>query len=216
LNGKIKWDFAGVKDFVMTKALVYAGNVYFGSWGNAFYALNAATGELAWKWIDTSNNRMFSPAGCRPAATNGKVFIVAPDQYMTAFDAQTGKILWRKKMSGVRVRESMGLSADSSLVLVKTTDGKLCGISTTAGEMQTVFNLNLKMSYDICATPVVEYKGMIYVPSNAGVVSAVDRPTEQLSWQHKVSNSNITSVTPLSNNRVVVSTEDGKITCLQF
>jgi len=216
LNGKINWDFAGVKDFVMTKALVYADNVYFGSWSNAFYSLNAANGNLEWKWKDTSDNRMFSPAGCRPVAANGKVFIVAPDQYMTAFDAQTGKIFWRTKMSGVRVRESMGLSADSSLVFVKTTDGKLCGISTTAGEMQTVFNLNLKLGYDICATPVVEYKEVIYVPSNAGVVSAVDRPTEKLIWKHKVSNSNITSVTPLNHNRVLVSTVDGKITCLQF
>jgi outer membrane protein assembly factor BamB/predicted phosphodiesterase len=215
-DGKLRWDFDGVKDFVMTKPLFYGDKIFFGSWGSEFYAMNAANGKLAWKWIDTSNNRMFSPAGCHPVATKGKVFMVAPDQYMTAFEASSGKILWRSKMLNVRVRESMGLSADSSLVYVKTTDGKLYGISTNAAEMQTVFNVNLKLGYDVCATPVVEYKGVIYVPSDAGVVSAIDRQTGKINWKHKVSNSNITSVVPIDNNRVLISTADGKITCLQF
>jgi len=215
-SGKIKWDFNGVKDFVMTKPLVYAGTVYFGSWGNAFYAVNAVTGKLSWKWVDTSTIRMYSPAGCRPVATAGKVFIVAPDQYMTAFDAKSGRILWRTKMASVRVRESMGLSADSSSVYVKTTEGKLFAVSTVAGEMQISFSVNLQLGYDICAAPIVESRGVIYVPSNSGVLSAVDRRTGKLIWKHKVSNSNIRSIMPLDNDRVVVSSVDGKITCLQW
>ncbi|GEO08893.1 outer membrane protein assembly factor BamB family protein [Segetibacter aerophilus] len=91
----MKWDFNGVRDFVMTKPLLYKGKAYFGSWGSEFYALNMSTGKLTWKWKDTSTTRMFSPAGCRPVATNGKVFIVAPDQYMTCFDATDGHIVSR-------------------------------------------------------------------------------------------------------------------------
>ncbi len=215
-SGKIKWDFNGVNDFVMTKPLVYAGIIYFGSWGNAFYALNAATGKLAWKWADGSNNRMYSPAGCWPIAAGSKVFIVAPDQYMTAFDAWSGKILWRMKSPLIRVRESMGLSEDSSLAYIKTTDGKLSAISTAANEMQAVFNLNLQLGYDLCAAPIVENKGVIYVPSNSGVVTAVDRQNHKIVWKHKVSNSNIKAIMPLKGNRVIVSTEGGQITCLQF
>lgn len=215
-DGTVKWDFNGVKDFVMTKPLVYADKIFFGSWGNEFYALNASSGKLEWKWKDTSNNRMFSPGGCCPVAANGNVFIVAPDQYMTAFDAFSGKVLWRTKLPNVRVRESMGLSADSSLVYVKTTDGKLCGISTTANGMQIVFSVNLQLGYDICATSIVESNGVIYVPSNSGIVSAVDRQLHKLLWKHKVSNCNITAIMPLNMNRVLTGSVDGKITCLQF
>jgi outer membrane protein assembly factor BamB/predicted phosphodiesterase len=215
LNGRLNWDYNGVKDFVITKPLAYAGQVYFGSWGNEFYALNASTGTLTWKWIDTSGNRMFSPAGCRPVAAKGKLFIVAPDQYMTAFEASSGKVMWRTKSSSVRVRESMGLSADSSIVYVKTTDGRLCGISTSGDEMKVVFSLNLQLGYDICAFPIVERDGIIYVASNFGIVVAVQSATHKLLWKHKISNSNITSILPLEKHLVIVSSEDGKINCLQ-
>lgn len=144
-DGKLLWDFSKVKDFVMTKPLVYNGKVYFGSWGNEFFALNAATGNLAWKWNDTSDNRMFSPAGCRPVATKGKVFIVALDQYMTAFNASTGNIIWRQKRPEIKVRESMGLSADSSVVYVRSTDGRLYSISTTAAGMEGNSVVNLQI-----------------------------------------------------------------------
>ncbi|MGI8634185.1 MAG: PQQ-binding-like beta-propeller repeat protein, partial [Segetibacter sp.] len=215
-DGKLKWDFDEVKDFVMTKPLIYNDKVYFGSWGNEFYALQATTGKLAWKWKDTSNIRMNSPAGCKPVAAHGKVFIVAPDQFMTAFDAATGKVIWRTKMPEVRVRESIGLSNDSSLVYVKTTDGKLYGFSTTAPAMTAEFNVDLKLSNDICAAAIVESNGVVFVPSNSGVISAIDRDTKMLLWKYKVSDSMVNSVMPLANNKVIVSTVDGKISCLAF
>ncbi|RYE59478.1 MAG: metallophosphoesterase [Sphingobacteriales bacterium] len=215
-DGKVKWDYNGVKDFVMTKPLVYDNKIFFGSWGSEFLALDASSGKLVWKWRDTSNNRMYSPAGCQPVGTKGKVFIIAPDQYMTAFDASTGTIIWRTKLASVRVRESMGISADSSMIYIKTTDGKLQGISTIAAEMQIVFTLNLQLGYDICATPVVEHGEVIYVPSNSGLVSAVDSKTKRLIWKHKVSNANIISLLPLNKQQIVVGTEDGKLTYLNF
>jgi outer membrane protein assembly factor BamB/predicted MPP superfamily phosphohydrolase len=93
-TGKLKWDYFGVKGFVVTKPLFYNNKIYFGSWGTEFYALNAETGALAWKWNNGSANRMFSPAACYPVASDGKIFIVAPDGYMTVFDAETGKVIW--------------------------------------------------------------------------------------------------------------------------
>jgi outer membrane protein assembly factor BamB/predicted MPP superfamily phosphohydrolase len=215
-DGKLLWDFSKVKDFVMTKPLVYNGKVYFGSWGNEFYALDATSGRFAWKWNDTSNNRMFSSASCRPVATKGKVFIVAPDQYMTAFNASSGNVLWRQKMPEVKVRESMGLSADSSMVYVKTTDGRLYSISTAAAGMQSNSVINLQLGYDIAAAPIIEDKGIIYVPSNAGVVTAVDMQAVKILWKYKTSNSQVTGIIPYAKDKVIVSTVDGKISCLQF
>jgi outer membrane protein assembly factor BamB/predicted phosphodiesterase len=216
VTGKVKWDFGEVEDFVFTKPLIYNNTVYFGSWGSEFYALDASNGHLRWKWTDTSHNRMFSPAGCRPVATGGKVFIVAPDGAMTAFNAATGGLIWRTKMPAVKVRESMGLSADSAVVYVKTTEGKLYGISTTETGMKAVFNVNLQLGYDICAAPIEESKGVIYIPSNAGIACAAEKQSGKLLWKHKVSNSNITSILPFEGDKVIVTTIDGKISCLQI
>jgi outer membrane protein assembly factor BamB len=215
-DGKLLWDFDKVKDFVMTKPLVYNGRVYFGSWGNEFYALDATNGTLAWKWKDTSNNRMFSPAGCRPVATKGKVFIVAPDQFMTAFNAFSGEVVWRQKMPEIKVRESIGLSADSSAVYVKATDGKMYSISTTAANMQSNFSVNLQTGYDMSASPIIEDKGLVFAPSTSGVVTAVDPKSLEVLGKYKTSNSNITSVTPLGSRKIIVSTVDGRFHVYNF
>jgi len=214
-TGKLKWDFDGVKGFVVTKPLFYKGNIYFGSWGTEFYALNSQTGALVWKWNNGSPNRMYSPAACFPVACNNRVFIVAPDRYMTVFDAATGKVIWRKRDPANRVRESMGLSADHQLVYAKTMDGALIGISTKADSMQIDLKSAPGLYYEIAPTAVTEYKKTIYVPSNSGLVIALNRDGSVL-WKHKISNALITGIVPVAKNEVIVTTMDGKVTCLQY
>ena len=214
-SGKLKWDYFGVKGFVVTKPLFYNDKIYFGSWGTEFYALNAETGALVWKWNNGSSNRMYSPAACYPVATDGKIFIVAPDRFMTVLDAQNGNVIWRKKDPDERVRESMGLSSDSSLVYAKTMEGKLIGVSTSLPDMQIPWHSDVGLNYEIAPTAIVEYKNIIYVPSNSGVVVAVNRDGSIL-WKHKISNCLITCIVPVSKNKVIATTMDGKVTCLEF
>ena len=214
-SGKLKWDYFGVKGFVVTKPLFYNDKIYFGSWGTEFYALNAETGALVWKWDNGSSNRMYSPAACYPVATDGKIFIVAPDRFMTVLDAQNGNVIWRKKDPDERVRESMGLSSDSSLVYAKTMEGKLIGVSTSLPDMQIPWHSDVGLNYEIAPTAIVEYKNIIYVPSNSGVVVAVNRDGSIL-WKHKISNCLITCIVPVSKNKVIATTMDGKVTCLEF
>ncbi len=215
-NGTIKWDFDQVKGFIETKPLIYQGKIYFGCWANDFYALDLTTGELTWKWNNGSTNRMLSPAACYPVATKGTIFIVAPDRYMTALDAKTGDVKWRQRMASITVRESMGLSTDSSMVFVKTMDGKLFGISTEADSMQVIWKSSLQLPYELAPSAIIEHNGIIYVPSHAGLACAVDRKTGNVLWKYKSSNCLVNTIMPLKRNLVVISTMDGKITCLKY
>lgn len=215
-TGKLKWDFDKISGFVVSKPVFYEGKIYFGCWGNNFYALDAKTGKLVWKWNNGYSNRMYSPAVCQPAAMYDRIFIVAPDRYMTALNASTGEVIWRKKHPGIRVRESMGLSADSSLVFVKTMEGEVYGVSTTTDSMQLDFHSKVQLGYEICPTPIVENNGIVYVPTQSGLVCALNRKTGKVLWQHKISNCLVSSIMPLGKNKVIVSTMDGKITCLKF
>jgi outer membrane protein assembly factor BamB/predicted MPP superfamily phosphohydrolase len=214
-SGKLKWDYFGVKGFVVTRPLFYNDKIYFGSWGTEFYALNAETGALVWKWNNGSSNRMYSPAACYPVATDGKIFIVAPDRYMTVLDAENGNVIWRKRNPDERVRESMGLSTDSSLVYAKTMEGKLIGVSTSLPDMQITWHSDIGLNYEIAPTAIVEYKNIIYVPSNSGMVVAVNRDGTVL-WKHKISNCLITCIVPVSKNKVIATTMDGKVVVLKF
>lgn len=214
-TGRLLWDFPEVKGFMVDKPLLYAGNIYFGCWANDFYALNAATGKLIWKWNNGTGNRMYSPAACWPVEANGRVFIVAPDRKMTAFNAATGEVLWRKGDTALKVRESMGLSSDSLLVYTKTMQGELCGFSTSADSMELAWHPEVQLGYEICPTPIVEKDKTVYIPTGSGLVVAIDRKTGNTVWKHKVSNGLVNGILPLADNRIVVSTMDGKITCLE-
>ena len=215
-KGGLKWDYDSVKGFVVTRPLFYNNKLFFGSWGTELYALDAATGKPTWKWNNGSANRMFSPAACYPVATSGKLFIVAPDRYMTVFNAETGHVIWRKQDPANRVRESLGMSNDSSLVYAKTMDGDVIGISTRADTMNITWRAKADLGYELAPTALVESNSVVYIPSDDGMVTAAARANGKILWKHKVSNALITHILPVKANEIIVTSMDGKITCLKF
>src|SRR5690606_14701906 len=148
-TGRLIWDFDQVNNYISSTPLYYDGMLYFGSWGNDFYALDAKTGLLKWEWDNGHTNRMFSAAAVVPVEANGKIFIVAPDRYMTALNAKTGQVVWREKRDSIRVRESIGLSGDRKKVYVKTMDGEVLGISTSAKAMEVIWKSALDLPYEL-------------------------------------------------------------------
>jgi len=215
-SGKLIWDFDQVKSFVVDRPLLYGGNIYFGCWGNDLYALDKHTGKLVWKWNNGASNRMFSPAACYPVAAHGRIFIVAPDNVMTAFDAGSGKVLWRQRAPGLRVRESMGLSADSALVYVKTMEGVLVGVLTTGADLQIGWRPDVELGYELDPNPLLEKDGVVYVPTHSGTVWAIDRKEGRVIWRYKASNCMVNGILPLDGQQFVISTMDGKITSLHI
>jgi outer membrane protein assembly factor BamB/predicted MPP superfamily phosphohydrolase len=218
-NGTLIWAFEGVKGYVSGKPLIYQNKVYFGSWGNDFYALDLKTGLKVWEWSNGSASRNLSPAACYPVASNGRVFLVAPDRFMTALDAETGAVIWREnkeKELGLRVRESMGLSEDGKFVYVKTMDGNVFGISTTSDFMDIKWKSTLQLPYELTPTALLASDQVVFVPSHAGLLSAVQASSGDVLWQYKISNAMINPMTTISGRKMVASTMDGKIVMLKF
>ncbi len=207
-DGTIRWDFDSVKGFVVTRPLIYGNKIYFGCWNNDFYCLDITTGKQIWKWNNGATNRMFSPAACFPVATNNRIFIVAPDRYMTCLDAHNGSVIWRKQMPDLRVRESMGLSKDSNLVYVKTMGGTVDGISTSANDMSPVWKSDVSLGYEISPTAIVENNDIVFVPTQSGVTVALNRKDGKVLWKHKTSNGLITNLLPVSK-KSIVGDDDG-------
>ena len=218
-RGKLKWSFEGVKGYVSGKPLIYGNMIYFGSWGNDFYALDLKRGHKIWEWSNGSSNRMLSPAACYPVGSNGRVFIVAPDRFMTALDAQSGQVIWRankEKELGVRVRESMGLSENGKLVYVKTMDGELLGISVEADSMEIAWKSQLQLPYELTPSAIEASDGLVFVPSHSGLVSAIRSNDGEVVWQYKISNAMVNPMTVLPGRKLAVSTMDGKIELIGF
>jgi outer membrane protein assembly factor BamB/predicted phosphodiesterase len=215
-TGKLRWDFDSVRNFVETRPLVYQDKVYFGSWGNEFYALDAATGRQQWKWSNGASNRMFSAAACWPVASGGVVYIVAPDRYMTALNAANGQPRWRYRDSASYVREAVGLSEDSSRVYAKTMQGKVLAFDARSGERRLAWTSPVEMGYEICPSPINEHKGTVYVAGQSGLIYALSARDGALQWQHKFSNCLVNTVQPVNEHTVLSSSADGKLICLEL
>lgn len=214
-DGEVLWSYRGVRGYVSTLPTLADNKVIFGSWENGFYALDQKDGSLVWEWDNGQKNRMFSAAACYPVVVNKKVFVVAPDRYMTAIDLKTGQTLWREHQEAYRVRESMGLSFDKKLVLSKTMDGEVIGVPVGADSMEVAWKAELKLPYELAPTAIYSNKRFIFVPSDKGLLSAVDLSSGETKWQYKISNAMINPPLVLKD-RVVVSTMDGKMVMLTF
>lgn len=213
-TGTLIWEFKEVNNFVETKPLVYQNKVFFGSWGNTFYALDQRTGNLVWK-SEKSTNRMYSPAAVIPVGADGKVFIVAPDRYMTAFDVATGKELFYSKEYSCR--ESIGLDSKNKIVYIKTMkEGDLCAFDATSNDQKLISRVKTNLGYEIAPSALVVHKNLVFIPTQNGIVMAIDTNKNEIAWQYKVSNTLINNLVPTKNNEVFGTTMDGKVFCLKY
>src|SRR3984893_7243599 len=76
-------------DVYLSSPVVADDAVYFGSGDGNLYALDAATGDLRWKF------KTGDVVHASPAFVNGVVFVGSWDSYFYAVDAKTGKEKWR-------------------------------------------------------------------------------------------------------------------------
>ena len=76
-------------DSYLSSPVVVDGGVYFGSGDSNLYAIDAATGDLRWKF------KTGDVVHASPAFSNGVVFVGSWDSYFYAVDARTGKEKWR-------------------------------------------------------------------------------------------------------------------------
>ncbi|RYG20251.1 MAG: metallophosphoesterase [Chitinophagaceae bacterium] len=212
-TGKVAWEFKDVEGTIVGKPLIYQGKVIFGSWGRHLYALDVTSGVLAWKWNNGNGNRMFSPAMCTPVATGGVVYIAAPDRFLTAINVKDGQTLWRTKEA--MVRESIGLSADSTTVYGKTMQDEIVGYKANATAPAQAWKLHAGFGYEHTPSDLVEKDGLVFYGTKNGVVYTFDAKTHQNAWLHKIDNSMINTINPIDQKNIVVSTMDGKVTLLR-
>jgi len=213
-DGKLIWQYDTIKNFVECKPLVLKNSVCFGSWGNTYYSLDKESGILNWERKKYSN-RMLSPAAVWSVASNGKIFIVAPDRHITALDELTGKEIWDS--GKYSCRESIGMSKDGSQVYIKNvTEGNIDAFDTYSDRQKLLWECKTDLGYEIAPSPIAESGKYLFVPTASGVVIAISKETHQVAWKHKISNALINSVLPVGNHKLLVSVQDGEVVYLSF
>ncbi|MFC3561484.1 outer membrane protein assembly factor BamB family protein [Pedobacter jamesrossensis] len=212
-TGREVWAFNNVEGSIVGKPLIYQGKLIFGSWGRYLYSLDINTGNLLWKWNNGQANRMFSPAMVTPVAFNGIVYIAAPDRYLTAIDANNGQTLWRNNEA--TVRESIGLSTDSTIVYGKTMQDEIVAYKAQSKNPGILWRYNVGFGYEHVPSMLIEKDGTVFFGTKNGVVYAIDPKKQSTTWAHKIDNSMINTVNVVDGKNVIVSTMDGKVVWLK-
>jgi outer membrane protein assembly factor BamB/predicted phosphohydrolase len=212
-TGKTKWEFKYVGGFVETKPLIYENKVFFGAWDTYLYALAVNDGSLLWKWSNGNSGVLLSPGACWPVAANGKVFVVAPDRFMTAIDAQTGKTIWRSKQR--QVRECVGISEDGNRIYVRCMTDTVVAFNSSSSSPAEVWATHCGYGYDIDPSMPMERDGLVYFGTKNGVVFALDARSGAILWKHRIGGTIASTPVPIENRRVVISDLDGRISLLE-
>lgn len=215
-TGKLKWQFNEVKGFVKSTPVYNDGHIYIGGWGNEFYCLNAVTGALTWKYNSGYANRMLSAASCLPVASGNKLFLVAPDRFMTVLHLKTGAVLWKHKWDDSWVRESIGISEDKKTIYAKAMQGHLIAVDATADSAVVKWKSNNVFGYELNPSVITERAGIVYVMSDKGVLAAFDKTDGAVKWVHKISNTLVHDIKFVSEKKIAATTMDGKIVLLQI
>lgn len=211
-TGKNIWKFDSLQGPVMSKPLLYEGKLIFGAWDRNLYAVSSSNGKLAWKWNNGSSVRHFSPAACIPVAADGIVYIVAPDRFITALNAETGQAYWRSKDGGLR--ESIGISQDGKTIFGKSMQDTVVLYNASALPQTAAQKIQVGFGYEHAPSMLSEENDLLYFGTKNGVVYCIDLATRQKKWSYKIDNSMVNTITLLKNNRLLASTMDGKVVML--
>ena len=226
-TGALKWSFNELKNYVLTRPLVYNDKLYFGAWDTYLYALHLKDGSLAWKWSNGKSNPKLSPASVWPVAADGKIFITAPDRYFTCLDAETGAEVWRTKE--FKVRETVGLSEDGKTVYSKCMWDTVVAISTQypishsshserpIGETPSnsptpLWTSHAGFGYEHNPAMPLEKDGTLWVSTKNGLLLGMDAKTGKVLWRHKIGNSILNTPLPLSGKECIFTSSEGTIT----
>ena len=212
-TGVVKWTFDELKNYVLTRPLVYNDKLYFGTWDTYFYALRITDGSLVWKWSNGKSNPKLSPASVWPVAANGKVFITAPDRYFTCLDAETGDEVWRT--NEYKVRETVGISKDGQMVYSKCMWDTIVALDARVDEVVPLWVSNAEFGYEHNPAMPMEKDGTLWVSTKNGVLLGMDAKTGKVLWRHKIGNSILNTPLPLSGKECIFTSSEGTITYIK-
>ena len=170
-TGAMEWSYDSIFNYCQGAPAIDGSDLVFGAWDTNLRDVDLVSGRLKWVWNNGKRNNMLGPGNVVPVITDDKVFIVAPDRYMTAIDRTNGTTLWRNNSH--RFRESIGHSADRKRIYAKTMDGELVAVDATASEYKELWKTDLGIGYEHAPCLVVEHDGVVYVGSRRGILSMV-------------------------------------------
>jgi outer membrane protein assembly factor BamB len=146
-------------------------------------------------------------------AANGRIFIVGPDRFMTAIDAEIGKTVWRSKR--YQVRECVGISEDGTRVYARCMTDTVVAFSSTAPAQTALWASACGYGYDIDPSMPIERNGEVMFGTKSGLVYGLEATSGKILWVHRVGVTVVHTPAIVDSHHLLVSDLDGSLTLLE-
>ncbi len=154
-------EFGFDRKTIQSSPAVAGGRIFFGSRDGKFYAVEASTGELAWRFDHSTPWVVSSPAIYQGAAIVG----TSDGLFLHAMNIETGEEIWRFE-TGDRVFSSPAVSG--GVVYVGVHSGRFLALDAATGAL----SWELRCGGAVMSSPVV-HEGRAYFGCDDGSVYAV-------------------------------------------
>jgi outer membrane protein assembly factor BamB/predicted MPP superfamily phosphohydrolase len=207
-TGKVIWTFP-VSGLIQGKPALAENAVVFGAWDRYLYCIDRKTGALKWKWDNGKPQVLYSPGNVFPVCSGNRVFVVAPDRFMTAIDINTGKAIWRNNSH--HVRESMGASPDGSVVYAKLMEDTIIAVPAGESRFRTLWKADAGFGYEHSPCPVFADNRQVMTGTRDGLIVSVDPVTSKVLWKYKAGTSSVNKIVSDSRHILWVTLMEGRI-----
>jgi len=171
-------------DFYLSSPVIWNGGVYFGSGDTNVYALDAASGNLKWKF------KTGDVVHGSPAISNGNLYVGSWDSYFYALEAANGKEKWRFKTGeDLEIHNQVGIQSSPAVadgvVYFGCRDSKFYAVDAATGKERWSFSN--KGSWVISSPAVLDGK-VYFATSDTGLLHSFDAksgaPLFSLDFKH--------------------------------
>lgn len=157
--GKLKWQFITGGPVTSSPVLDNNGILYLGSADNNFYAVNAETGALEWKYTTGGAIELSSPA----IDEDNVIYIGSNDGYLYAFDLDSVDPLdpepvWKFKTSGA-ISSSPAIDENGNIVF-SSNDGYVYAVSASGTQQWRSY-----VGASWCSPAIDTTRNQVYVGS---------------------------------------------------
>lgn len=173
-NLHVEW-YRPIEAYIPQNVQVIAaqGNLYISTAGG-LVVLDAASGELAWRW-DTE-----LPLGNSPTVADGVVYVAGYDRKLHALDAATGRHLW--EFAGAKAGYDTNPLVVDGRVFVGNRDGVMYAVGAhgTPQQGRLLWDFDTQQPIHLTAA---HHGGVIYFASNDNRAYALVAETGEMLWR---------------------------------
>lgn len=194
-------------DIYLSSPAIVSGIVYFGGGDTNVYAVDAASGQLKWKFATGD------VVHASPAVADGTVFIGSWDSYFYALDAATGQQKWRFKTGDdPDIHNQVGIQSSAAvadgMVYFGCRDSNLYALDQRTGEKKWAFNN--KGSW-VIGSPAVQGGRVYFSTSDSGMFYAVEAKTGATLFSLSSQKWPMFSSPAIAGNMAYIGTHSGKL-----